>query len=103
MQFSIFVNSLTEYCFFWRGIQAIWGLWAVLAASLANKNTEKQLVLCVFGAQAAFLFHLSFVCIYHALFHFCQQSNGILFFLERYPGHMEPLGGLGGLSGEQKF
>ena len=30
MRFSIFVNSLTEYCFFWRYIRAIWRPWAVL-------------------------------------------------------------------------
>ena len=80
----------------------MWSLWAVLTASLANTNLEKPVVLCFFGAQAAFLFNLSFVCIYHALFHFCQRSNGILLFLEMSPGHMEAFGGLGGRSLEQK-
>ena len=36
-------------------------------------------------------------------FNFCQRSNGILLFLEMYPGHMEALGGLGGRSVEQKY
>ena len=102
MKFSCFVNGLTEYCFFWRGIRAIWSLWAVLASSLASKNLEQPLVLCGFGAQVAFLIVLSFVCKYHALIYFCQRSNGILLFLVRYPGRMEPLGGLGGLSGQHK-
>ena len=70
--------------FFWICIWAIWCLRAVLDGLGASKNIEKPLVLCVFGAQAAFLIILSFMGIYHAFFHFCQHSNGILFFSENY-------------------
>jgi len=90
---SIFVNSLTEYCFFWICILAIWSLRAVLEGFGASNNIEKALVLCVSGAYVAFFIILSIMGIYHAFFHFCQQSNGILLFWDMYLGYMEPSDG----------
>ena len=100
---SIFVNSLTEYCFFWRCIRAIWRPWAVLGGVRSSKNNEKPLVLCVFWVYVAFLILLSIMGIYHVFFHFCQQSNGILFFLICIWAIWSLRAVLGGLRGEQKY